>query len=164
VLSECARATTVQEARFRVDYPNSTPRRIKIIALDQPAERLVRRLAQQSWNCATFMTTVSRGRSHALGDWLSDLAGETASLLDQMSAADLVVTVSTAGENSEDCAVIAEACGVHGVMMTALLIDPTSAAEPAVLETMMPLRAHAAMLVVAKGEEYVDAMLTALRA
>jgi hypothetical protein len=163
VLSECARATTLQEARFRVDYPNSTPRRIKIIALDAPAERLVRRLAQQPWNSATFMTTVS-GRSHALGDWLSNLAGETANLLDQMSTADLVVTVSTAGENSEDCAVIAEACGVHGVMLTALLIDPTSAPEPAVLETMMPLRAHAAMLVVAKGEEYVDAMLTALRA
>ena len=29
---------------------------------------------------------------------------------------------------------------------------------------MMPLRAHASMLVVAKGEEYVEAMLTALRA
>jgi hypothetical protein len=162
VLSECARMTTVEEARFRVSYPNSTPRRIKIIALDEPAERLVRRLAQQTWNSATFLTTASK--AHSVRDWLSDLAGETANLLDQMSAADLVVTVSTAGENSEDCAVIAEACGVHGVMMTALLIDPMSEPEPAVLETMMPLRAHAAMLVVAKGEEYVEAMLTALRA
>ena len=162
MLSECARATTAQEARFRVDYPNSTPRRIKVVALDEPADRLVRRLAQQSWNSATFLTTASK--AHSVRDWLSDLAGEAANLLDQMSAADLVVTVSTAGENSEDCAVIAEACGVHGVMMTALLIDPMSEPEPAVLGTMMPLRAHASMLVVAKGEEYVDAMLTALRA
>jgi len=164
VLSECARATTAQEARFRVNYPNSTPRRIKIIALDEPAERLVRRLAQQTWNCATFMTTAGKGRSRSVGDWLGTLAGETANLLDHMHAVDLVVTVSTAGENSEDCAVIAEACNLHGIMMTALLIDPTSIAESAVLETMMPLRAHASMLVVAKGEEYVEAMLTALRA
>jgi hypothetical protein len=49
-------------------------------------------------------------------------------------------------------------------MMTSLLINRAPAPEPLLLETMMPLRAHASMLVVAKGEEYVEAMLTALRA
>ena len=48
--------------------------------------------------------------------------------------------------------------------MTALVVDPASACESMLLETMLPLRAHASMLVVAKGEEYVEAMLTALRA
>jgi len=85
-------------------------------------------------------------------------------LLDQIGAADLVVTVSSAGASTDDAGVIAEACGVHGVMLTALLIDPESAPEVSLLGTMMPLRAHAAMLVVAKGEEYVEAMLSALRA
>jgi hypothetical protein len=81
-----------------------------------------------------------------------------------VSAADLVVTVSTAGRSAEDAAVIAEACQVHGIMMTALVIDPASAPEDLLLKTIVPLRAHASMLVVAKGEEYVEAMLTALRA
>jgi hypothetical protein len=49
-------------------------------------------------------------------------------------------------------------------MLTSLLIDRAATSGPAVPQTMMPLRAHAAMLVVAKGEEYVEAMLTALRA
>jgi hypothetical protein len=164
VLSECARAATAEEARFRVDYPNSAPRRIKIIALDRPAERLVRRLAQESWNSATFMTTAAAGTSHSVRDWLSNLAGEAKNLLDQISSADLVVTVSTAGESADDAAVIADACDVHRVMMTSLVIDRASATEPVLLETMMPLRAHAAMLVVATGEDYVEAMLTALRA
>ena len=163
MLSECARAASVAEARFRVDYPNSIARRTAIIALDKPAEDVVRRLAQKRWNAATFMTTSGQQRSRPIGDWLSNLAGEGLNLLDQMSAADLVVTVSTAGESAEDAAVIADACGVHRVMMTALLIDPASATA-SLLGTMMPLRAHASMLVVAKGEEYVEAMLTALRA
>ena len=164
MLSECARAATIEEARFRVDYPNSAPRKIKVIALDRPAERVVRRLAQKHWNSATFMTTATAGTSHSVQDWLSNLAGEAVNLLDHVSAADLVVTVSMAGENSDGAAIIADACGIHRVMMTSLLIDPESASEPLLVGTMMPLRAHASMLVVAKGEEYVEAMLIALRA
>ena len=164
MLSECARMTTMAEARFRVDYPNSVARRISVIALDKPAEDVIRRLAQKRWNSATFMTTASPKRSHSVRDWLTSLTGETVNLLDQVSAADLVVTVSTAGEHSEDSAVIAEACNIHRVTMTALLVDPALAPEALLLETMIPLRAHASMLVVARGEEYVEAMLTALRA
>jgi hypothetical protein len=164
VLSECARAATAEEARFRVDYPNSAPRRIKIIALDRPAERLVRRLAQKDWNCAAFMTTAGEGTSRSVRDWLSTLAGEAVNLLDQIGSADLVVTVSTAGESADDAAIVADACDIHKVMLTSLLIQAASTPAPVLLETMMPLRARASMLVVAKGEEYVEAMLTALRA
>ena len=164
MLSECARAATAEEARFRVGYPNSAPRRIKIIALDGPAGRVVRRLAQQDWNAATFMTAAAEGTGRSVRDWLSNLAGEAVNLLDQIGAADLVVTVSTAGENADDVSVIADACGIHNVTMTSLLIDAASAPEPVLLRTMMPLRTHASMLVVAKGEEYVEAMLSALRA
>jgi hypothetical protein len=164
VLSECARATTAEEARFRVAYENSVARKIKIIALDTSAERVVRRLARGEWNGATFLTAVSTEKSHAVADWLRDLAGKTLNLLDQVSTADAVVTVSTAGESAEDAAIIAEVCHARRIMLTALVIDPTSLAESALLRTVMPLRARASMLVIAKGEEYVEAMLTALRA
>jgi len=163
VLSECARAVTPEEARFRVDYPNSTSRRIKIVALDQPAERVVRRLAAGKWNSATFMTAVKTG-APATKDWLSDLAGHALDLLDQISAADHVVTVSTAGENAEDAAILAEACTARRIMLTALVIDPAGVPESQLLHTVAALRAHASMLVVATGEEYVAAMLAALRA
>lgn len=163
MLSECARATTAEEARFRVDYPNSAPKRIKIIALDPPAERVVRRLGAGKWDSATFMTAAKTG-APLTKDWLSDLAGHALNLLDQVGDADHVVTVSTAGENAEDAAVLAEACIARRIMLTALVIDPVAAPERQLLRTITPLRAHAGMLVVAKGEEYVEAMLTALRA
>ena len=41
MLSESARMTTAQEARFRVNYPNSVPRTIKVVALDEPSKALV---------------------------------------------------------------------------------------------------------------------------
>ncbi len=163
MLSECARTTTLEEARFRINDPNSAPRRIKIIALDQPAERVVRRLAAGKWNSATFMTAVKTG-TPAAKDWLADLAGHALDLLDQISAADHVVTVSTAGENAEDAAILAEACMARRIMLTALVIDPAGVPEAQLLHTVAALRAHASMLVVAKGEEYVEAMLAALRA
>jgi len=162
VLSECALATTLEEARFRIDDPNSSPRRIKIVALDKPAERVVRRLAAGRWNAATFMTAAKPSAAPA-EDWLADLAGHAVDLLDQISAADHVVTVSTAGENADDAAILAEACNARRITLTALVIDPTTIAEPQLLRTVTALRAHASMLVVAKGEEYVEAMLTALR-
>ena len=182
MLSQCARATLAEETRFRVDYPNARPRRIKIIALDRPADAVVRRLAQRPWNAASFMTRTSAEQSQAsqtsqpsqisqasqtseaFGDWLKTLAGEAANLLDQVGAADLVATVSTAGEDSADVAVIAEACHQRGITLTALVIDAAAIPEPLLLKTMTPLRAHATMLVVAKGEDYVETMLTALRA
>jgi len=163
VLSECARATTPEEARFRIDYPNSAPRRTKVIALDQPAERVVRRLAGGKWNSASFMALVKAGAPGAK-DWLIDLAGRALNLLDQIGGADHVVTVSTAGESAEDAAILAEACIARRITLTALVIDATGASELQLLRTVMPLRVHASMLVVAKGEEYVEAMLTALRA
>ncbi len=170
MLSECARATLLEETRFRVDYPNAAPRRIKIIALDAPADVVVRRLATRPWNSATFMTRTSARQSQAsqtmqgFGDWLKTLGGEAVNLLDQVGAADLVATVSTAGEDAQDVAIIAEACHQRGITLTALVIDAAALPEPSLLRTMTPLRAHASMLVVAKGEDYVEAMLTALRA
>ena len=47
LLSESARVTTAQEARFRIQYPNSKPRAVKVIALDAEAARLVHDISKQ---------------------------------------------------------------------------------------------------------------------
>ena len=60
--SSCARAATAQEARFRVDYPNSRPRATTIIALDRASERALRPVQAGAWNGARFLTfTGARG-------------------------------------------------------------------------------------------------------
>ena len=45
MLSESARMTTAEEAKFRIDAPNSKPRLIKVIALDKRSEEVVKKLA-----------------------------------------------------------------------------------------------------------------------
>jgi hypothetical protein len=54
--SESARATTAAESRYRIDAPNSRARTIKVIALDEPSEGVLRRLSDGRWNKATFLT------------------------------------------------------------------------------------------------------------
>ena len=44
--SESARMTTSEQARFRINHPNSKPRSVKVVALDGPSEGIVKRLAQ----------------------------------------------------------------------------------------------------------------------
>ena len=102
--SESARMASAAEARFRVDYPNSKPRVVKVIALDQPSERVVKDLAQRQWNGASFFTASAFGATPKQGEsfagWLSDLAGRTKNLIDEVNSADLVVMVATAGESA----------------------------------------------------------------
>jgi hypothetical protein len=170
MLSESARMTTAEEARFRVDYPNSKPRAIKVIALDAPSERVIKRLAQETWQRATFLTALDLdggprgGEGWSMKAWLSDLAGRTKDLIDEVASADLVVMVATAGTGAEVAAVIAEACGVRKVMTTALVIGSKSKSDAALAKTLASLRPHASMLVIAHDDEYIEAMLAALRA
>src|SRR5882672_1803442 len=122
--SESARMTTAAEARFRIDDPNSKPRAVKVIALDAPSERVVKRLAQRTWQRATFFTAPKffapkidgaprGGAGWSMQAWLSDLAGRTMDLIDEVASADLVVMVSSAGANAEAAAVIAERSEEH---------------------------------------------------
>ena len=91
MLSESARMTTAEEARFRIDYPNSKPRAIKVIALDPPSEAVVKRLAQGKWQQASFFTSLDfdgaprSGEDWSMKAWLSDLAGRTKELIDEVS-------------------------------------------------------------------------------
>ena len=168
--SESARMTTAAEARFRIDYPNSRPRVVKVIALDAPSERVVKRVAEGAWQRASFFTSLKfdgaprGGEGWSMQAWLSDLAGRTKTLIDEVAAADLVVMVSSAGTNAQAAAVIGEACAVHKVMTTALIIDSEQTSNDELSKTLASLRPYASMLVIATGEDYVEEMLVALRA
>ena len=87
--SESARMATTAEARYRIDAPNSKPKRVKVIALDRPSEAIVKDLARKAWHGATFFTASSFAAAPAAANfsmqgWLSDLAGRTKSLVDEV--------------------------------------------------------------------------------
>jgi len=166
--SESARMSSVAEARFRINAPNSRPRAIKVIALDQPSEGVVKRLAQTRWSGATFFTATAFGTTPRKGEsftgWLSDLAGRTKNLVDEVNGADLVVMIATAGENVPAASLIGEACSLKRVMTTALITGSASKSDEVLSKTLAQLRPWALMLVISSAEEYIEDMLLALRA
>ena len=166
--TESARMSSAAEARYRIDAPNSKPRNVKVIALDRPSERVVKELAQRTWANATFFTASAFGGAPQKGEsfagWLSDLAGRTKNLIDEVNTADLVVMVAHAGESAEAASIIGEACSAKRVMTTALVLGGSSISDEALSKTLSHLRPWALMLVIATAEEYIADMLSALRA
>jgi len=163
--SESARMSSAAEARFRVDYPNSKPRVVKVVALDA-----AKRVAQREWQRATFFTSIKfedqprGGEGWSVQAWLSDLAGRTKALLEEVASADLVVMVSSAGTSAQAAAVIGEACAARKVMTMALIIGGEQRSNEELSKTLATLRPYASMLVIASGDEYIEEMLSALRA
>lgn len=209
--SESARMSSAAEARYRIDYPNSKPRVVKVVALDAASERVVKRVAERQWQRATFFTSIkfdgaptgadepgsgreSSARLRASSDargvrtmelprwpltplasaaggegskmqaWLSDLAGRTKALVEEVASADLVVMVSSAGTSAQAAAVIGEACAARKVMTMALIIGSEQRSNEELSKTLAALRPYASMLVIASGDEYIEEMLAALRA
>ena len=168
--SESARMASAAEARFRIDAPNSKPRAVKIIALDRGSEIVVRRLAQATWNRASFFTASAfagapaPAGSFSMTGWLSDIAGRTKDLIDEVGSADLVVMVATAGENASAAAIIGEACSAKRVNTTGLIVGGATASDEALAKTLSQLRPWSLMLVIANTDDYIEDMLTALRA
>lgn len=149
MVSESTRMASAAQARLRIDTPNFRPRVIKIIALDQPSERVVLELARGEWNRAAFLSR-------------RDLTA--ARLADDLEGADLVVMVATAGEDAADAALIGDACSVRRVPTTGLILGGADSSDQALAKTLAQLRPWMLMLVIASSTEYIEDMLRALRA
>jgi hypothetical protein len=169
MLSESARMASAAEARFRIDAPNAKSKRVKVIALDRPSEAVVKHLAQKQWNGATFFTASAfagapPAGSFSMQGWLSDLAGRTKDLIDEVDTADLVVMVATAGENAQAAALIGEACSLRRITTTGLILGGASVSDEMLSKTLSQMRPWSLMLVIASAVDYIEDMLIALRA
>lgn len=167
--SESARASSATEAHFRISAPNSLPRSLKILALDARSTALVRRLAQDRWCGASFLVAspspIAIPNTEArvsVNTWLSDLAGQPKDMNAEISSADLVVMIATAGEKVQSASIIGEACCIMRVPTTAFVLGDPSLSDAGL--TLAQLRPWALMLVIASAEDCLADMLSALRA
>lgn len=156
--AESARMNSREQARFRVQDPNSKPRVIKVIALDGASEPIVKRVAERIWQNARFLTAA------AFPDTARDFSGQPKDLTKEIDTADLIVMVAGPGGEAHAASVIGEACSARRVMTTALVIGANRTSEDAVARTLAQLRPWSLMLVAADPDDYIEGMLTALRA
>jgi hypothetical protein len=168
--TESARMSSAVEAKFRISSRHSSPRNIKIIALDPRSESILEHIAKEQWNCASFLTATAfsssagRHRDFSLQGWLSDLAGRARDLANEVESADSIIMVATAGEDAEAAALIGEVCGLKHVLSTAVIIGARACSDEMLSRTLSQLRPHVVMLVVSREDEYIREMLGALRA
>ena len=141
MLSESARVTTAEEARYPDRLSELEAARDQGDRARPPSEAVVKRLAQGQWQRrassrrSKFDGAPRGGEDWSMKAWLSDLAGRTKDLIDEVASADLMVMVASAGTKPRAAGVIAEACGVRKVMTTALIIGSEGVRRGA-LETL----------------------------
>jgi hypothetical protein len=165
LLHSCARAATTAEASYRVDYPNSTERASRIIALDDRAATILGPVADRSWRGARFLTFVAVREGGGDGDRgldarLRSFDGDASLLSEELDGADVAVMVATGDAGAEAASIIGRASFRRRIMTAGLVVRGRHEPNDAV----NVLRPYASVLVVSPDEEYIADVLTALRA
>jgi len=163
LLHGCASAATAAEARFRVDYPNSTRRTSRIIGLDDEAVSILEAVAEQPWQGARFLTyeaSTSSGEDGQPDAVLRSFDGIETRLSDELQGADVAVMVATGGHGAEGASVIGRACFSRRIMTAGLVVRDGGSPDDAVVA----LRPYASVLVVSGDEQFIRDVLMALRA
>lgn len=162
LLHSCARAATTAEARFRVDYPNSTERASRIIAVDEGAADILEPVARLAWRGARFLR-FEAGREID-GDGrdasLRSFDGESSLLSDELAGADVAVMVATGDAGAAAASIIGRESFRRRIMTAGLVVRGSQEPDDAV----NVLRPYASVLVVSPDEGYIAEVLTALRA
>jgi hypothetical protein len=164
-MSECAKAASAAEARFRVDRPIAPARAPRIVALDNGAAGVIRRTAaRHGWANARFFVCEGLapgvGQGHADEILLRDLDGNPVLLGEALDRADAVFMVATEDSGAPCARAIGRACFERGVMTAGFVLGDGFEADDAVAA----LRPHARVLLPTAEESDVVEVLTALRA
>lgn len=150
LLGRCAHAATAAEARFRVPYPNAQPRTASVVALDLRAAAAVAPLAAAGRHRARFLAW-DAGRLRAEDGSIS--SPETA-----LHTSDLVVLVAGRAEAAPAAETLARTCAERGLRPVGVVVAEDARAASAAL------RPYASVLVESSDPDYLEEMLTALRA
>lgn len=165
LLSSCAQAATAQEAAFRIDRAVDLVRATRVIALDAGAERLIRKVADQTWSDARFLLIDPEAPEVGQGEHGTDLVlkdhhGQRTHLSEQLEGADSVVMVATTSKDAAPVRTIGEAAMLHGIMTAGIVFGENEAVRDVVLAQ----RPYARVLLISREDDDLAEMLTALRA
>lgn len=169
LLSSCARAATAAEARFRVPYPNARGRASRIFALDGGAAEAMYRIAEEPWQGAHFLAVAPGAEDIDPEATVADAVpltkpdGTPAKLAGELEGADVAVLLAATGRNAGAAEVIAREAWKRHTMIAALALAGGREGK-AVDRIVNALRPLATVLVVARDDDFIPAMLTALRA
>ena len=151
-----------------MQYPNSSIRRSRIFALDPIAAEAMYAITEDPWNNAHFLTLANAGPVDPGSIDATDLPlahpdGSAADLRAEIDGADVIVLLAASGANEGAAEVIAREA-YHRKIMCAGLALAAGNSDASVDKAVNSMRRFATVLVVAKDNDFIPAMLTALRA
>ncbi|GAA3707323.1 3-methyl-2-oxobutanoate hydroxymethyltransferase [Streptomyces tremellae] len=155
-LSECARATSAYESRFRIDRPIVPARAARVIALDERAVAVARHVAGRQWAHARFYACEG---GDPLDPLLRRLDGVPAPLAQVLTGTDVVVVLATEDTGRQYAEAIGRICRERGITTAGLVLGIDYEAQDAVAA----LRPYARVLLPSADESDVFELLTALR-
>jgi hypothetical protein len=163
LLNSCARAASAAEARFRIESPDPPRRASRVIALDEKAATVVRRLADGYWKGGHFLVFEAVVPGNGAGGARFDATmraadGTTVLLSDELHGADVAVVIATEEVSPEVASMVGDACAARRVMSAGLVVS-----EDRVDGAVAALRPNAMVLLVLKDENDIPPILTALR-
>jgi hypothetical protein len=165
LLNGCASAATAAEARFRIDRPIAGGS-ARVIALDEGAADVVRRVADHPWGGARFLTSetwtpgAADGNGASADIVLRAIDGSTSRLDEELADADVAIMIATSDDGAEAASAIARACAKRGITTAGLILGDRLETGAAV----SALRPYARILMATADEDDVSEVLTALRA
>ena len=165
LLNSCAKAATSAEARFRIDAPGFTRRATRVVALDDGATSVIRRVEGQQWGGARFFSYDAGERPGESNGKPGDIIlrsadGSATRLSEELLDADVMVMIATVDTGADAATAIGDACTLRGIMTAGLILGEGGDVRAAV----SALRPHARVLMASRDEHDVSDMLTALRA
>ena len=157
--SRAACATT----HFRIQQPNSKPRRIKVIGLGEGGGRIAQMIAQRGYAEVEIISNGDYEKHHAKAV-VKGINDDARGLHRQLQAADIIFMVAVSGDQVDFARVVSRVAREMGKLVTGVLIESCSGPQTQVASTLDTLRASADMLVIGSDESYLDEMLGELGA
>lgn len=157
--SRAAAAST----HFRVQYPNSRPRRIRIIGLGEGGGRIAQGIGRRGLREVEIIATGDYAKHHAEAV-VKGFADDARDLHRQLAEADIIFMVAVSGDQVEFARVVSRVARELGKLVTGVLIEHRSSQGSKNATTLDTLRASADMLVIGSDESYLDEMLNELGA
>lgn len=151
------------DTRYRIPYPNSRPRAIKMIGLGEGGSRIAQTIAEAGMH---HVQAIAAGGARAVSSdtMLQAMADENSEIGRAIRGADMVFIVARDGDNVALAPAIGQMAHEKGVLVTGILIHEDDAGATVPDSTLNALRNASDMLVMVSDAEYVEEMLSALGA
>jgi len=151
------------DTRYRIPYPNSKPRAIKMIGLGEGGNRIAQLVAEAGMR---HVQAIGAGGARAgTGEaMLQTIADENSEIGRAIRGADMVFIVARDGDNVALAPAIGQMAHERGVLVTGILIHDDNVGASVPHGTLDALRSASDMLVMVSDNEYVQEMLSALGA